>query len=253
MRILTSPRTVKVFAPGVQSERNSPPPPVFGLKRHGDVSQGKTSWIQRRSTVIVYLPGTSADARGAVFAVGSASLILAIVWGVATVASSHGGLLLVVNDAAVAGALIIALAAAGGVFAREAERALVVDLGQSARPGLPVTTRLSRALADPDLEVRYFVPDVGWVDERGQEAAPPDESSRRTCVAAPGGGEVVLIHGRARGATPGWRGRRLLRLRSPSRQHASTPKYGCARVTSTRPADGCSSPSMTSGARSSSA
>ena len=138
---------------------------------------------------------TRAGARGAVRAVGFAALVLAIVWGVAAVASGHGGLLLAVNDVVVAGALVVAVAAAGGVFAREAERALVVDLGQSARPGLPLTTRLSHALADPGLEIRYFVPDLGWVDERGQEALPPDESSRRTRVAAPGGGEVVLVHG----------------------------------------------------------
>jgi hypothetical protein len=36
---------------------------------------------------------------------------------------------------------------------------------------------------------------LGWVDERGHEVAAPPESRRLTRAAAPGGGEVVLVHG----------------------------------------------------------
>lgn len=137
----------------------------------------------------------AADARGAVFAAGAVTLMLAAVWSVAAAASWHGGLLLGLSDVAVLAALAVALGAAAGFFAREAERALVIELGPAGRHTHPVATRLGRALADPKLEIRYRVPEFGWVDEHGHDVESPPESGRLTRVASPGGGEVVLIHG----------------------------------------------------------
>jgi signal transduction histidine kinase len=106
--------------------------------------------------------------------------------------------LLVLNDVTVVVAVAVALTAASGYFAREAERALVIELGPTRHPGLPLTTRLSRALADRELQVRYLVPDLGWVDERGRDVSPPPDTHHITRAVAPGGGEVALVHsGRA--------------------------------------------------------
>ena len=137
----------------------------------------------------------SSDARPAVRAAAAAAFALALLWGVAAAGERHGRVLLGLGDVAVGTAIAIALASASGFWAREAERALVIKLGAARRPGLPLTTRLARALADPELEVRYLVPDVGWVNERGDVVAPPVGERRCTRVAAPGGGEVVLVHG----------------------------------------------------------
>ena len=137
----------------------------------------------------------SSDARNAVLAAATATLALALVWGVAAAGVGPGRVLLGFGDVTVGVAIAIALAAASGFWTRGAERALVIELGATRRPGLPLTTRLARALADPELEVRYLVPDVGWVNERGDDVAPPVGDRRWTRVAAPGGGEVVLVHG----------------------------------------------------------
>ena len=56
----------------------------------------------------------AADARGAVFAAGAVTLMLAAVWSVAAAASWHGGLLLGLSDVAVLAALAVALGAAAG-------------------------------------------------------------------------------------------------------------------------------------------
>ena len=141
-------------------------------------------------------PHASTGAREALLVAGSGTAALALVWGLAAAGVTNGPVLLVVGDAVVLGAVAIALAAAGGIWAREAERALVIELGPSRRPGLPLTARLARALADPELEVRYCVPDVGWLNEQGREVPAPVDARRTTRVTAPGGGEVALLHGR---------------------------------------------------------
>src|SRR5262249_26294262 len=51
--------------------------------------------------------------------------------------------------------------------------------------------------------IRYDVPGVGWLNERGGTVPPPDEGRRTTRVAAPQGGEVVLLHGPAAPADDG--------------------------------------------------
>lgn len=142
-------------------------------------------------------PHASTGARAALLAAGSGTTALALVWTLAAAGIVHGPVLLVVGDSLALAAVAIALAAAGGVWAREAERALVIELGPTRRPGLPLTARLARALADPELEVRYRVPDVGWLNEQGREVPAPDDARRTTRVAAPGGGEVALVHGPA--------------------------------------------------------
>jgi hypothetical protein len=54
------------------------------------------------------------------------------------------------------------------------------------------------ALADPALELRYALPGVGWVDERGRPTpAPEGEGGEITRAVVPGGGEVALVHGAA--------------------------------------------------------
>ena len=50
---------------------------------------------------------------------------------------------------------------------------LVVDLGPSRHPELPVSDLLAGTLADPDLEIRYAIPGRGWVDEQGRAVEPP--------------------------------------------------------------------------------
>ena len=136
-----------------------------------------------------------ADSRGAARAAAAASVVLAAIWAVASARLTAGSVLLVVADLAVLAAVGVALAAASGFWVRGAERALVIELGPSSRPGLPLTTRIARALADPDLEIRYALPGLGWVDERGRGVPELGEQERLTRVAAPDGGEVVLVHG----------------------------------------------------------
>jgi signal transduction histidine kinase len=85
--------------------------------------------------------------------------------------------------------------------------ALVVELGPSERSAAPVSALLAEALADPQLEVRYAVPGLGWFDEGGVSVnAPPADGSfdsgRVTRAAAPDGGEVALLHGATAAAGP---------------------------------------------------
>ena len=104
-------------------------------------------------------------------------------------------MLTLANDVAVVAAAAVALSVASGRWTQAAASALVVALGRARHPGRPVTAQLARALADPDLELCYAVPGLGWVDEHGRAVAAPDGSSRTvTRAAAPGGGEVALIH-----------------------------------------------------------
>jgi hypothetical protein len=141
-------------------------------------------------------PHATAGARQALLTAAAATGLLTVIWGAAAADLGSARLLLAIGDLAVLGAIAIALAAAGGAWTREAGRALVIELGPARRPGLPLTSRLARALADPDLEVRYHVPEVGWLNERGRAVPAPDDGRRTTRVTAPQGGEVVLLHGR---------------------------------------------------------
>ena len=119
---------------------------------------------------------------------------LSAVWSAAAAGAGGTGLLLL-NDLAVAIAGAVALTATGGLWARGRAGALVVDLGAQDLARAPVTDRLARALADPDLEIRYALPSGRWIDERGHAVAAPDEHDTVTRAAAPGGGEVALLHG----------------------------------------------------------
>lgn len=138
----------------------------------------------------------SSGGRDSMLAVGGATTALAAVWILAAAGAANGSLLVALGDVAVLGVVATALAAARGVWAREAERSLAIELGPTRRPGLPLTARLAHALADPELEVRYHVPGVGWLNERGRDVPAPPDEQRTTRVATPGGGEVALIHGR---------------------------------------------------------
>jgi hypothetical protein len=140
-------------------------------------------------------PRAMEGARQALRAAAVATAFLVLVWGIAAADLADGVVLLAIGDLAVLGAMTVALSAAAGSWAREAGRALAIELGPTRRPGLPVTSRLARALADPELEVRYRVPGVGWVNERGREVPEPDGARRITRVPTPAGGEVVLRHG----------------------------------------------------------
>jgi signal transduction histidine kinase len=138
----------------------------------------------------------AADRRPALIATGCAALALAAVWTSATVGVGGDIALLVLNDLVVLVAGAIALTAAAGLWAGDASRAVVVELGPTRRPGRPIRARLSRVLADPELEVRYAVAGVGWVDEAGRSAPDPGDDGRPvTRASAPEGGEVALVHG----------------------------------------------------------
>jgi signal transduction histidine kinase len=142
----------------------------------------------------------AADRRPAHLAVALAAATLAVAWWLAASGAASGNGLTLANDAA----LIVAAAAvvAGSSPHRwlpGAIHALVVDLGPSSHPELPVAELLAGTLADPDVEVRYAVPGRGWVDEQGRAVEPPPSdgpgADRVTRVPAPGGGEVALIGG----------------------------------------------------------
>jgi signal transduction histidine kinase len=142
----------------------------------------------------------AADRRPVLLTVALAAVTLAAAWWLAASGTAGGDALTLANDAA----LIVAAAAvvAGSSPQRwlpSAIHGLVVDLGPSRHPELPVSDLLARTLADPDLEVRYAVPGRGWVDEQGRPVPPPPAADpgndRVTRVPAPGGGEVALIGG----------------------------------------------------------
>ncbi|WP_028063388.1 sensor histidine kinase [Solirubrobacter soli] len=134
-----------------------------------------------------------ADRRRALLAAAACAIALAALW---TAALEGGGstALTLLNDGLVIATVSVGLAAASGLWARAAASRLVVALDRDRHPGRPVTAQLARALADPDLELCYAVPGLGWVDERGQPVTEPDGRvvSR---AAAPGGAEVALVHG----------------------------------------------------------
>ena len=75
---------------------------------------------------------------------------------------------------------------------------LVLELGPNRPPDSPLAAALAHALADPDLQVRTFQPDIGWTDELGRAALDPVATGSRsvlTEVHTPAGGRVVLVHG----------------------------------------------------------
>jgi signal transduction histidine kinase len=148
-----------------------------------------------------------ADLRRAQAAIALLAAGLALIWSLAAAEVVTGGAAELINDLAlVATAVVLGVGSAREDWLRAAVSSLVVELGPSGRPAAPVSALLADALADPDLEVRYSVPGLGWFDERGlRVAAPPAEKAGRgnvTRAGAPGGGEVVLLHGPAAAAGP---------------------------------------------------
>jgi signal transduction histidine kinase len=130
-------------------------------------------------------------------ATAAVAALLATLWALASLGVGSETALLALNDAAVACAALIALSAAAGWWTRGTARAVAVELGPLHRPGQPLTVRLGRALADPDLEIRYALDGEDWVDEQGRPAPVPGIDGRQvTRVDAPQGGEVALVHGR---------------------------------------------------------
>jgi hypothetical protein len=148
-----------------------------------------------------------ADRRRALAAAAVCAAALAVTW-LLTAASVAGGTAAeLANDLALAATAVVLAAGwarRGGL--QGAISALVVDLGPSPRPAAPVSAVLSDALADPELDVRYAVPGLGWINESGLPVpAPPsgrEDGEHVTRVAAPDGGEVVLVHGPAAAAAP---------------------------------------------------
>jgi signal transduction histidine kinase len=138
---------------------------------------------------------STAANRTASRAAALSSVTLALVWSLSSrgVVSTSAATVLV--DVVTAVGLAVAIATTSGVWAREAERALVVDLGPMHQAVLPLTRRVARALADPALELRYRLPDETWVNELGRTVEAPPPSAYATRAFGPDGGEVVLLHG----------------------------------------------------------
>jgi signal transduction histidine kinase len=135
------------------------------------------------------------------WSLAAAAGLLAVIWAVPSFVGGGESALLALNDAAVAGAAAVALTAVAGLWRQGAARAVVIELGPGQRGGQPLTVRLGRALADPELEARYALAGAGWVDEQGHPAPAPGNDGRPvTLVDAPQGGAVALVHGR--GASP---------------------------------------------------
>lgn len=142
-----------------------------------------------------------ADRRVILAATALAAAAISTIWWLAASGAAGAGVQLA-NDAAVlTAAALLAFGADPGARLHGAINALVVELGPSRRPNAPVSTLLAGALADPEVEVRYAVPGMGWFSERGTPVDPPPAakgsgSRHVTKAAAPGGGEVALVHGR---------------------------------------------------------
>jgi hypothetical protein len=148
-----------------------------------------------------------ADRRRALAAAAFSVAALAVIWSLAAGSVASGTAAELVNDLAlVAVAVVLTAGWARGVWLQSAINALVVELGPSRRPAAPVSALLSDALADPELDVRYAVPGLGWFDESGLRVPDPpagrDGGDHVTRVAAPDGGEVVLVHGPTAAAGP---------------------------------------------------
>ena len=142
----------------------------------------------------------AADRRPVLLAVTLAAATLAAVWWLAASGRAGGDGLTLANDVAL---IVAAVAVVAGSSPQRwlpgAIHGLVVDLGPSRHPELPVSDLLAGTLADPELDVRYAIPGRGWVDEQGRAVEPPPVTGpgadRVTRVPAPGGGEVALIGG----------------------------------------------------------
>ncbi len=149
-----------------------------------------------------------ADQRPVLAAGGLSAGALAVVWSLAAASVYAGEGLQLVNDLALLTAAVVLVAGSiRGGWLHGAINALVVELGPSDRSAAPVSALLAEALADPQLEIRYAVPGLGWFDEGGVPVnAPPADGSfdgmRVTRVATPEGGQVALLHGPAASAGP---------------------------------------------------
>jgi signal transduction histidine kinase len=142
----------------------------------------------------------AADRRPVVLTVALAAGTLAVAWWLAASGTAGGDGLTLANDIAlIAAAVAVVAGSSPQRWLPGAIHALVVDLGPSRHPELPVSDLLAGTLADPELEVRYAIPGRGWVDEQGRAVEPPPAADpgndRVTRVPAPGGGEVALIGG----------------------------------------------------------
>jgi signal transduction histidine kinase len=92
-------------------------------------------------------------------------------------------------------AIILATDLSRGRWAEAEVTRLVVDLGDPPRAG--IRGRLAEALADPSLELAYWLPDSGgYVDERGRPIQVPAEGSGRAVTVLDQDGERVgaLVH-----------------------------------------------------------
>jgi len=142
----------------------------------------------------------AADYRRLLATVGIIAVILAVVWCLAAAKIGHGTDVQLANDVvALIAAVVLTAGSARDTWLHDAISALVVDLGPARRATAPVSDLLAHALADPQLEVRYAVPGLGWFDDLGRHADPPagvadNDSGRVTTVATPDGGHVALIH-----------------------------------------------------------
>ena len=149
-----------------------------------------------------------ADRRPALIATAICTAALAVCWSLAAAGTAGPGLQVGNDLALLSAAIVLVVCSAQGVgWLPGAISGLVIELGPSDRSAAPVSAQLAKALADPQLEVRYAVAGLGWFDEAGVpvEAPPPDrsvEGVRVTQVAVPDGGEVALLHGPAASAGP---------------------------------------------------
>jgi len=161
-----------------------------------------TAGLMAVTTVLAALAvrRVAADRRPVLLTVALVAATLAAVWWLAASGRAGGDGLTLANDVAL---IVAAVAVVAGSSPQRwlsgAIHGLVVDLGPSRHPELPVSDLLAGTLADPELEVRYAIPGRGWVDEQGRAVEPPPVagpgSGRVTRVPAPGGGEVALIGG----------------------------------------------------------
>jgi signal transduction histidine kinase len=161
-----------------------------------------TAGLMAVTTVLAALAvrRVAADRRPVLLTVALAGATLAAVWWLAASGRADGDGLTLANDVAL---IVAAVAVVAGSSPQRwlsgAIHGLVVDLGPSRHPELPVSDLLAGTLADPELEVRYAIPGRGWVDEQGRAVEPPPVagpgSDRVTRAPAPGGGEVALIGG----------------------------------------------------------
>lgn len=134
---------------------------------------------------------------GILTTVAVAAGALAALWALAALHALSATALLLIDDALILVAGAGALSAATGFWRRNIETTMVVELGLARGFGSPITTLLARSLTDPALEVRYEVPALGWMDERGAPTDPPEHTGRIVTRAnIPGGGTAALVHGK---------------------------------------------------------